>query len=79
MSAGKVSLSYPEPFIGVISIHDEEGKNTLTPPFVSALEAAIDTIGQHASTKVIIFKGTSEIFCAGADRPTLVNLVNGAT
>jgi polyketide biosynthesis enoyl-CoA hydratase PksI len=77
MHAAKVSLFYPEPFIGVLSMHDEEGKNTLSPLFVSELERAIGAIGQYADTKVIILKGTPEIFCAGADRSTLANFVNG--
>jgi polyketide biosynthesis enoyl-CoA hydratase PksI len=77
MPAGKVSLSYPEPFIGVISMHDEVGKNTLSPLLVSDLAGAIGAIGRHADTKVVILKGTSEIFCAGADRSTLTNFVNG--
>jgi polyketide biosynthesis enoyl-CoA hydratase PksI len=77
MHTAKVSLLYPEPFIGVLYMHDEGGKNTLSPLFVSDLERAIGAIKQHADTKVIILKGTPTIFCAGADRSTLANLVTG--
>lgn len=77
MPVARVSLSYPEPCIGILSMHDEEGKNALSPLFVSDLERAIGIIGHHADTKVVILKGTPEIFCAGADRSTLTNFVNG--
>ncbi|MCU0318173.1 MAG: polyketide synthase [Amoebophilaceae bacterium] len=77
MHTAKVSLLYPEPSIGVISMHDEECKNTLSPLFVADLKATVEAIEQHAETKVIILKGTPEIFCAGADRATLSRFVTG--
>ena len=66
-----VSLSVDEAGIAIVHMKDVVGKNGLTPHFVEELIACINEVKSNETFKVVIFKGTSEIFNSGADLKTL--------
>jgi polyketide biosynthesis enoyl-CoA hydratase PksI len=58
---------------------DEEHKNTFTARLVDALIDGIDRLEKAAATKVLIIRGLPDVFCAGADKESLLALCNGET
>jgi len=69
-----VSFSLDESGIGSLEMTDIAGKNALTPEFVEALVECLNEIKLNDKLKVLVIKGTSEIFCSGADLDTLIKL-----
>lgn len=60
--------------IGTLEMADLPGKNALTPEFVELLVECLNAIKLNDTLKVLVIKGTSEVFCSGADLDTLIKL-----
>src|SRR4051812_48954055 len=69
-----IAVSYDEDGIGYLEMADIPGKNALTPGFVELLIECLKSIKTNDDLKVLIIKGSSEIFCSGADLDTLIKL-----
>jgi polyketide biosynthesis enoyl-CoA hydratase PksI len=65
--------------ISRLMLRDEEHKNTFTARLVDALIGGIDRLEKAAATKVLIIRGLPDVFCAGADKESLLALCNGET
>lgn len=59
-----------------IELHDPETKNAFTPPLLTALLTALDTVGD---AKVVILAGLPDVFCSGASPALLAGLTSGRT
>ncbi|MBA3664827.1 MAG: enoyl-CoA hydratase/isomerase family protein [Bacteroidetes bacterium] len=60
--------------IGTLEMNDIRGKNALTPEFVENIVRCLNDIKLDENLKVLVIKGTPEVFCSGADLDTLVKL-----
>lgn len=72
-----ITVDYSDSDIARIHMHDEEGKNALSEPFVNELCMHIQTIINNENIKVILLSGTPSVFCSGADIHTLHELTHG--
>ncbi len=69
-----IDLSIEESGIALFSMNDVAGKNALSPLFVESLIHHINELKTNEDIKVVVLKGTKEIFCSGADLDTLEKL-----
>ena len=60
-----------------VRMQDEEGRNTLSEPFVKDLRDALRHVAADTSIKVCVLCGLPDVFCAGADRELLIELARG--
>lgn len=61
-----------------IEMRDAEGKNALSRGFVDQLVAALEIAHTKRDVRVTVLGGLDEIFCSGAPRELLLELVDGA-
>ncbi|MCC6749677.1 MAG: enoyl-CoA hydratase/isomerase family protein [Deltaproteobacteria bacterium] len=71
---GRVRLRSEPEGIAWVEMIDPDGPNALSPPFVSALLAALEAASLG---KVIVLSGLPEVFCSGASPALLGALVRG--
>ncbi len=64
---------------GIATIHmaDADGRNALSEAFVHALTTALDAAAADPAAKVLVLTGTQEVFCSGAPRSLLLDLLAG--
>ncbi|MEI8256735.1 MAG: polyketide synthase [Deltaproteobacteria bacterium] len=72
-----VSLKIEADGVAVVKLADEVGRNAMSEPFVHALLARLRDVGTDPKVKAIVIAGLPDVFCAGASRELLENLVNG--
>lgn len=72
-----VSVRRVEPEILEIFMHDDAGANGMTAPWVAALLDAMAQASADGAAKVVLLTGLAEVFCSGATRDTLRDLVAG--
>jgi len=75
--APDVRLVELEDGIVELAMRDSAGGNAMTAPWVSALLAAYAAVAAHATARVVLLTGLPEVFCSGASRDTLADLVAG--
>ena len=75
----RISLEkHPDnPYIGVISMHDEAGKNTFTDGFVDDMIELLTRLQTDKHYKTYILKGMPDVFCAGASKEALMSIFEG--
>lgn len=81
MSAGvtpPVRWSVTSEGIATIQMADADGRNALSETFVHALTAALDEASADPASRVLVLTGTPDVFCSGAPRPVLLDLLEGA-
>lgn len=77
MANKTVFLEYVDEHIAVLRMEDSANKNALTTSFIKGLQENLDCIKKDPKVKVLIFKGYSDVFCSGADKSTLMHLLEG--
>lgn len=70
----RISTDFPEAAIAHVRMLDEQGKNCLSPAFVSELTAHFRALQANENVKVVLLSGLPGIFCGGADLDTLRQL-----
>ena len=73
---GLVSWAVDADGVAVIHMHDTEGKNALSEDFVEALSETITAAVGDPSTKVLVVTGMEDVFCSGAPKELLMQLVD---
>jgi polyketide biosynthesis enoyl-CoA hydratase PksI len=63
--------------ISCLALNDAEHKNAFTGKLVDAFIEGLDRLKKEAATKVLIIQGLPEVFCAGADKESLLALCSG--
>ena len=61
----------------LFEMHDTEGSNIFSDPFIHDFLSALDRIEKEIKPKVIILKGLDDVFCGGGDKQTLLDLCDG--
>ena len=77
MSNDLVHFEPGEGGVGVVAMRDAEGKNAMSEPFVHQLLGALREAAACAELKVVVLRGTREIFSSGANVEMLRALVRG--
>lgn len=62
-----VSLEYPHPSVALLSLNRPEARNALSWEMATDLYAALDTIDNNHSCRVVVLTGQGKSFCAGLD------------
>lgn len=62
--------------VAVIHMHDAEGKNALSEGFVGVLIEAMHGAAAEPSSKVLVLVGMEDVFCSGAPKELLMQLVD---
>jgi polyketide biosynthesis enoyl-CoA hydratase PksI len=60
-----------------LKLNDERRKNTFTDDFIDQFIAALDEIEGKGDAKVLVIHGLPDVFCAGADKKSLLALCDG--
>jgi polyketide biosynthesis enoyl-CoA hydratase PksI len=60
-----------------LAMRDVPGGNAMTASWVSSLLTAYAAITAHATARVVLLTGLPDVFCSGASRETLADLVAG--
>lgn len=63
--------------IVTIEMRDERGRNGLSEALVAALVDALGEASAHPDARVIVLTGLTEVFCSGAPKSLLLDLVDG--
>ncbi len=63
--------------IGMLSMHDEESKNTFTDSFVDDFMEILNQLQKNKTYRVIILSGLKDVFCAGAAKEALMSIFEG--
>jgi polyketide biosynthesis enoyl-CoA hydratase PksI len=74
-ASGLVRVTSPEPGVAVVTLNDGPGRNALSREMVSTLEATFDGIGRDERMRVVVLAGLPDIFCSGASRALLDDVV----
>ncbi len=77
MGDSLVSLEIVEDGIAVLSLQDEEQKNTFHEAMIEELLACLDQLAKDQRARVCIVRGLPEVFCAGAHQDLLRGLAQG--
>jgi polyketide biosynthesis enoyl-CoA hydratase PksI len=64
---------------GVVSLQmqDEKRKNVFSDELIEALITSLDELEQGRKTKVLVLSGLPDVFCAGAEKSSLLDLCDG--
>lgn len=63
--------------VATVRMHDAPARNALRAPFVAALEDVFRRAAQDSDARAVLLCGLPDVFCSGADRETLAELVDG--
>ena len=63
--------------IVTVEMRDEQGRNALSEAFVTALVESLGEASAHPDARVIVLTGSAEVFCSGAPKSLLLDLVDG--
>lgn len=63
--------------IAVFHMNDNENKNTFHEEFINEMILKLNSLQNNKNYKVVILKGLSDIFCAGAAKSELMKLFKG--
>jgi len=72
-----VTLTMVEEGIAVLSLQDEEKKNSFHEEFIDQLIARLGELARLEEARVCIFRGLPDVFCAGASEDLLLDLAEG--
>lgn len=70
-------LSRIEDRVGYVSLNRPEARNAVYPELLDQVIAAIKALDADDDVRVIVFTGTGEAFCAGADRAKFLTKLPG--
>lgn len=74
-----VSLSYPEPGVAMVQMHDRQYRNTFSQALIGDLIRAFEQIKQNPDAKVVVVSGYDSYFCCGGTKEELINIFEGRT
>jgi len=74
-----VIVSQPEDAIFELHLHDPDNQNRLSEAVCVELNEALTRLSHESALKVLVFTGTSDVFCAGATIEILRKLSTGAS
>jgi polyketide biosynthesis enoyl-CoA hydratase PksI len=57
--------------------NDQANKNAFTGKFIDAFMEGLDRLEKEAATRVLVIRGLPDVFCAGADKESLLALCEG--
>ncbi len=63
--------------VAEIVMESADGRNALTDTFVASLVSALNDAAAVPESRVLLLKGTSEVFCSGASKELLLRLAGG--
>jgi polyketide biosynthesis enoyl-CoA hydratase PksI len=72
-----VTLTRDSDGIATLALADAEHRNAFRGPLIDELCARLDELARDEQTKVCLFRGLPEVFCAGADESLLLELAAG--
>ena len=72
-----INIEYYTPEIAIFHMADRETKNRFTDQFVALAIRQLNHLQSDRNVKVVILKGLSDIFCAGATKEELIKLCSG--
>ncbi|PWU11184.1 MAG: enoyl-CoA hydratase [Terriglobia bacterium] len=75
MADSIVSLGINADGIGLLRMHDERNRNSLSVTMAEALSRQLAAIAASESIKVVVIAGLPEYFCTGASEEVLADLV----
>ncbi|MCA9669237.1 MAG: enoyl-CoA hydratase/isomerase family protein [Acidimicrobiales bacterium] len=76
MSGEPVKIVGPDDGVTELWLDDGD-KNALNAPMVEALERALARVGEDRDTRVVLVRGSDEIFCSGGDKQMLLDIASG--
>ena len=72
-----VHLEVDEPGIALLSMRDQDSKNSFHEVFIEELLERLAELAGNPSVKVCVLQGLPEVFCAGAHKELLLDLSKG--
>ena len=72
-----IKLDRPDGGVGLLTLDDGAHQNALSEGFVAELLVCLDRAANDHETKVLLIRGTQEVFCSGGDRAMLAALAEG--
>jgi polyketide biosynthesis enoyl-CoA hydratase PksI len=74
MNDEQITIEYIDDGIAELNMNDRDNNNTFTPDFVELFLDNLDLLKNKGGLKVLIISGMKEIFCAGADKASLLKI-----
>ena len=75
--AGLLRVYLPSDGVACVQMEDSASNNALSHAMVDALGAAFAALGRDRTIRAVVVAGLAEVFCSGASREVLEDLVSG--
>lgn len=78
ISTERVTAACADDGVATVEMRDAPGKNALSEPFVAELLVALAEVAACERARVVVLLGLPEVFCSGASREVLAQVLDGA-